>query len=96
MIVECGIIHIKPGEEAAFARGFQEARKAIEAAKGFRKIEVRRGVESPSDFLLLVWWDSVEDHTVGFRGSENFTTWRAHIGPFFAAPPQVFHYGEAL
>jgi heme-degrading monooxygenase HmoA len=96
MIVESGLIHIKPGEEEQFAAGFQKSRLAIEAAKGFRKIELRRSIENPSHFLLLVWWDSVEDHMQGFRTSPGFAQWRAHIGPHFAAPPQVFHYGEAL
>jgi heme-degrading monooxygenase HmoA len=96
MIIECGVIHIKPGEEAQFEAGFAKARLAIAAAKGFCKIEMRRGIETPTDYLLLVWWDSVDDHLVGFRNSENFKSWRAHIGPFFAAPPQVLHYAAPL
>jgi quinol monooxygenase YgiN len=49
-------------------------------------------VEHPSTWLLLVGWDSVEAHTVGFRQSEGFTRWRAAVGPFFAAEPTVQHF----
>jgi heme-degrading monooxygenase HmoA len=95
MIIESGIIHIKPGEEAKFEAGFATARPAIEAAPGCHKIEMRRGIETPSDYLILVWWDSVQAH-MGFRASEAFQRWRAPIGAFFAAPPQVFHYEAPL
>jgi heme-degrading monooxygenase HmoA len=50
-----------------------------------------RGIESPSRFVLLVEWDSVEAHEENFRATERFTTWRATLGPFFTAPPHVEH-----
>jgi quinol monooxygenase YgiN len=53
-----------------------------------------RCIESPSRFVLLVEWDSVEAHEENFRGSDRFDTWRAAIGPFFAAPPHVEHVQE--
>ena len=57
---------------------------------------MRPGIENPEDFLLLVWWDTLEDHTVGFRQSPAFTEWRAILGPLFAAPPAVVHHHEPL
>jgi heme-degrading monooxygenase HmoA len=53
-----------------------------------------RGVESPSRFVLLVEWDTVEAHEQNFRGTERFTAWRAAIGPFFAEPPHVEHFTD--
>jgi heme-degrading monooxygenase HmoA len=97
MIVERAIMSIKPGtSKADFAAAYAAARPHIEAAKGFRKIEMRQGVESPDSYLLLVWWDSVEDHMKGFRESPAFAEWRKHLGPLFAAPPSVEHYEETL
>jgi heme-degrading monooxygenase HmoA len=53
-----------------------------------------RGIESPSRFVLLVEWDSVQAHTENFRNSDRFPQWRGHIGPFFAAPPTVEHFED--
>ena len=50
---------------------------------------LQRGVEQPSTYLLLVEWNSVEDHVQGFRESELFVRWRELIGSYFAAPPEV-------
>ena len=55
-----------------------------------------RGIERPSAFLLVIAWETLEDHTVGFRGGELFVEWRALIGPFFAEPPEVEHWTEAV
>ena len=96
MILERAIFAIKPGTAREFAAAFAKARPHIEGAKGFRKLEMRPGIETPDSYLLLVWWDTVEDHMKGFRESEAFAEWRKHLGPFFAGPPAVEHYGETL
>ena len=97
MIVERAIFAIKPGTKTPdFAAAYALARPHIEGAKGFRKIEMRQGVENPDTWLLLVWWDSVDDHMKGFRESPAFAEWRKHLGSFFASPPAVEHYQETL
>ena len=96
MILERAIFAIKPGTTKEFEAAFAKARPHIEAAKGFRKLELRPGIETADSFLLLVWWNTVEDHMKGFRESEAFVEWRRHLGPFFAAPPAVEHYEETL
>jgi heme-degrading monooxygenase HmoA len=92
MILESGILSIQPGQEAAFEAALPAARAVITSASGCHGIEVRRCVERPSHYLLLVQWDAVEDHMVGFRNSDLFVQWRAIVGPFFAAPPAVEHF----
>lgn len=92
MIIEHGSINVLPGHEAAFEADFVEAAKVIAQSPGFRWVRISRGVERPSTYLLLVGWDSVEDHTVGFRQSELFTRWRGWIGPHFDGSPDVEHY----
>ena len=53
-----------------------------------------QGIESPSRFVLLVEWDDVEAHNENFRATDRFAQWRALIGPYFANPPLVEHFGD--
>ena len=77
MILEVAILNLRRGESPAFERAIAAARLLIAATPGFRGLEVRPCVESASRYLLLVWWDKLEDHTVGFRGSARYQEWRA-------------------
>jgi heme-degrading monooxygenase HmoA len=70
----------------------QQARTVIARAQGFQSLRLQAGIEQPSTYLLLVEWDSLEDHTEGFRESELFVRCRELIGPYFAAVPVVEHY----
>ena len=63
-------------------------------SKGFHKLEMRQGIEAPDSFILVVWWQTLEDHTIVFKQSDNYTKWRAVVGHFFARPPVVHHYLE--
>ena len=93
MILEVADIRIRPGEQAAFDEAIQRGlTTVISQAKGFRGWKVNKGVESPERYLLQIFWDTLENHTVDFRGGPLFTQWRAIVGPFFAQPPQVEHF----
>lgn len=93
MILEVADIRIPAGQQAAFDEAIRRGvDTVISQAKGFRGYKVNRGVESPERYLLMIWWDTLEDHTVGFRQSPAFAAWRAIVGPFFAQPPQVEHF----
>ena len=95
MVLEVAQIEVVPGQEDAFVEAYRKAREVLVSTSGFRSVRVVRGVESPSRFLLLVEWDSVEAHEQHFRAvPERFTVWRGHIGPHFAAPPAVEHYRD--
>ena len=92
MILEHADIRIDPANAAAFEEAIlRGASTVITTAKGFRGFKVNRSIESPGRYLLMIYWDTLEDHTVGFRGSDSFTQWRAIVGPFFAQPPVVEH-----
>ena len=67
-------------------------KKVLDQAKGYRGWKVNKSVESPERYMLMIFWDTLEDHTVAFRGGPLFTQWRAIVGPFFAQPPQVEHF----
>jgi heme-degrading monooxygenase HmoA len=93
MILELADIRIQPGQNGAFEEAITRGlRTVIAQAKGFQGFKVNKGIESPERYILQIFWDTLEDHTVGFRQSEAFTQWRAIVGPFFAAPPVVEHF----
>lgn len=91
MITEIAQIDVKPGSEAAFEAAVAEAGAVFGRSKGFHGFELHRSIEKPQRYRLLVKWETLENHTVDFRGSENFTAWRGLVGGFFAAPPEVEH-----
>jgi heme-degrading monooxygenase HmoA len=91
MVLEVADIDVRPGDEDQFVAAYRTVRAVLHETPGCRSVRMTRGVESPSRFVLLVEWDSVDAHEQNFRGSERFTQWRAAIGPHFAAPPRVEH-----
>jgi len=94
MVLEVALIDITPGQEDAFAAAYLTAHPILAGTEGCRSVRMTRGVESPSRFVLLVEWDSVEAHLKNFRDSERFGQWRALIGPYFAQPPVVEHFND--
>ena len=93
MILEVAHIRIRPGDQAAFDEAIvRGVTTVISQAKGFRGWKVNKGFESPERYMLMIFWDTLEDHTVAFRGGPLFAQWRAIVGPFFAQPPQVEHF----
>ncbi|MGC9200036.1 MAG: antibiotic biosynthesis monooxygenase family protein [Acidobacteriaceae bacterium] len=96
MVLEVGILNVKPGEEAAFEAALKAARPLIAATPGFISIDVRRCVETANRYLLQVQWRSLEDHTVGFRQSDRFPRWRELLHHFYEPAPVIQHYGEAV
>ncbi|HTW47253.1 MAG TPA: antibiotic biosynthesis monooxygenase [Acidobacteriaceae bacterium] len=96
MVLEVAQLQVKAGEEAEFEAAMRRAAPVIAGAQGYIGHELRRCVETPGRYLLLVRWETLEAHTVGFRGSAAFGEWRAIIGPFFASAPVVEHYESVL
>ena len=93
MILEIADIRIAPGQQAAFETAIRHGiDTVVSKATGFRRCRVVAGIESPERFQLMIEWDTLENHTVDFRGGPLFTQWRAIVGPFFATPPAVEHY----
>lgn len=94
MIIEHALITIQPGRQAEFEEQFPNAKAVISQANGFVDLRLHRGIETPNTYLLLIRWQTLEDHTIGFRESALFGEWRAIIGPFFAGPPVVDHFAQ--
>jgi len=93
MTVEIADIRIRPEARDAFAEAITRAASTVLArAGGYRRHPILACHESPGRFVLIVEWDSIEAHTVGFRQSPAFVEWRAIIGTFFQEPPHVEHF----
>jgi heme-degrading monooxygenase HmoA len=96
MILESALLDVKPGEEAAFEAAIRQARPLIAATPGFRTIAVRRCLETPTRYLLLVEWETLEDHTIGFRRSARYGEWRALLHHFYDPFPRVEHFASNI
>lgn len=93
MILELADIRIQPGTQlefdAAILRGVTQV---IARSKGFRGYKVNKGIEAPERYVLMIFWETLENHTVDFRESPAFQQWRDIVGPYFAAAPKVEHF----
>ena len=97
MILEHADIRIDPSKRAAFEEAIlRGVNTVIAQAKGFKGFQVQRSIESPGRYLLLIQWETLENHTVDFRGSPDFAEWRALVGPYFETPPYVEHTETVL
>ena len=93
MILEVADLRITPGQQDAFEEAIVRGiTNVIAQSKGFCGWKVNHSIESPERYLLMIFWDTLEDHMVGFRQGPLFPQWRAVVGPFFAQPPQVEHF----
>jgi heme-degrading monooxygenase HmoA len=96
MILEHALLPVKPGREEEFVVAFDEAKQIISAMPGFRALTLSRCQERPSAFLLLVEWETLEDHTVGFRGSAEYDEWRRLLHDFYEPFPVVEHFDQVF
>lgn len=92
MIIEHAILPVRPGTEPAFESAFTRARPLISMQPGFVDLTLTRSVETPNQYLLLVTWDSITDHTDGFRRSPEYREWKALLHHFYDPFPVVEHF----
>ena len=93
MILELADIRIHAGQNAAFEEAINRAASTlIVSAKGAQGYKINRGIESPERYVLQIFWDTLEDHTVGFRQSAQYQQWRALLHHFYDPFPTVLHY----
>jgi heme-degrading monooxygenase HmoA len=96
LITEHAILQVKAGLEQEFEQAMRKAAPLISASDGFRDLQVLPCLESPGRYLLLVRWDSVEAHEVGFRGSQRYLEWKALLHHFYEPFPVVQHYAASI
>ena len=96
MILEAFIAHIKPGMESEFEVALRDAAPIISSMKGFISIELQRCMEVTGQYIFLIRWETLEDHTVGFRGSAEYQEWRSRLHHYYEPMPTVQHYEQVL
>ena len=92
MILEVAILDVKPGQQAEFESAFAEAQKIIASMHGYVSHQLQRCLENGDRYILLVTWQTLEDHTEGFRGSDEYQEWRRMLHHFYDPFPTVEHY----
>jgi heme-degrading monooxygenase HmoA len=96
MILEHAVLNVIPGQEDEFELAFAEAKLIISSAQGFRSLRLLHCLEAEHRYLLLVEWETLEDHTQGFRGSEIFANWKALLHHFYDPFPTVEHFNTVV
>ena len=92
MILEVAILDVIPGRESEFQLSFAEAEKIISSMNGYANHQLKRCVEKPSRYILMVDWERLEDHTEGFRNSPQYQEWKALLHHYYQPFPEVEHY----
>jgi heme-degrading monooxygenase HmoA len=94
MILESGHLYVAAGKEAEFEAAFKDASPIIASMKGYISHELHRCIEVRNKYLLLVQWETLEDHTVGFRGSAEYQEWRKRLHHFYDPFPTIEHFEQ--
>ncbi|WP_113884133.1 MULTISPECIES: antibiotic biosynthesis monooxygenase family protein [Cytobacillus] len=92
MILEAVMLQVKEGMEEEYEQAFCEASKIIASMKGYISHELQRCMEVKGKYLLLVKWESLEAHTVGFRQSKEYQEWKRQLHHFYDPFPAVEHF----
>jgi len=96
MILEIAQIAVKAGMEEEFEAGVAKAKPLFERAKGCLSMELVRSIEFPNRYRLMVGWETLENHTVDFRSSEDFQSWRGLVSHCFSGAPEVEHAASVV
>jgi len=92
MILEVAILNIKTGQSEAFEKVFSRAKNIISSMNGYINHQLKKCVEEKDKYILLVNWETIEDHEIGFRKSEDYQQWKALLHNFYQPFPTVQHY----
>lgn len=92
MILELATLNIKKGLSAQFETSFQKAEKIISSMKGYISHQLKKCIEQDDKYILLVEWETIEDHEIGFRKSAEYQEWKALLHHFYEPFPTVEHY----
>lgn len=92
MILEIAILNVKNGLEVQFEKDFKIAGKYISSIKGYIGHSLKKCVEIKNQYILLVDWETIEDHNIGFRKSEEYLKWKELLHDYYEPFPTVEHY----
>ena len=91
MVKEHVMISITPGQEQTFEQRMVKGSALLLSADGAMGVELLRGIEHPSTFVLMIEWDNIDSHTA-FTTTEDFAAFRELVGPLFGAKPEMQHF----
>jgi len=92
MILEVAILNVKPNQKDEFEAAFDTAQKIISSMPGYISHQLQQCIEQENRYILLVNWETLESHTVGFRQSKQYQQWRELLHHFYDPFPEVEHY----
>jgi heme-degrading monooxygenase HmoA len=92
MIFEAAMLYVKQGKEKEYEEAFRKASEIISSMKGYLSHELQRCMEVEGKYLLLVKWEALEDHIVGFRQSSEYQEWKKQLHHFYDPFPTVEHF----
>ncbi len=92
MITEFAVLHIKENESHPFENAFKEAQEIISKMKGYIEHELQKCIEEKNKYILMVRWNTIEDHKEGFRKSKEYNEWKMMLHHFYDPFPVVEHY----
>lgn len=96
MILEVAMLNVIPGLESNFETAFRQASTIIASMPGYHSHQLQRCLEVESKYLLLVEWESLEDHTIGFRDSSEYAEWQRLLHHFYDPFPTVEHFASVM
>ncbi|MFC4100080.1 antibiotic biosynthesis monooxygenase family protein [Paenibacillus xanthanilyticus] len=92
MILEVAILNVKQEWNDSFVDTFRQASSIIASMKGYIRHELQRCLDREGQYVLLVWWETLEDHVEGFRQSEGYQEWKRLLHHYYDPFPIVEHY----
>ena len=96
MILEQATLQIKPNSSSEFEIAFKEASSIISQMKGFLSVDLLKCIEKENKYLLLVKWETLQDHEIGFRKSKEYQQWKQLLHHFYEPFPEVLHFSSIL
>lgn len=92
MVLEIAEFNAQPGKADEFQAGLIRGMEVVRRAEGCRSVTLRRCIEDPNRFIAEIEWETLEHHTVSFRGGPLFAEYRSHIAGLFVDPIVARHY----
>jgi heme-degrading monooxygenase HmoA len=96
MILEVAILNIRAGQAQEFEVTFKQASSIISSMPGYISHELQKCIENPDRYILLAYWETLEAHTVGFRGSAEYQDWKKLLHHFYDPFPTVEHFEKVF
>lgn len=96
MILETAILFVKKEQQLLFEQDFSIASKYISSINGYLGHSLRKCMEQENKYILLVDWEKLEDHTLGFRASDAYLEWKKLLHHYYRPFPVVEHYEMVL